>query len=110
MTDTAGQAEAQEVQLTTISVMQSLFHGQLGAFAYLLFILLYMPCVATIGVIYKEIGAFWATFSVLWSFVVAYTAAVAVYQVGHVAANPPNSSKAVQVEQVQLGDGLQSTH
>ncbi len=88
LSDTAGQAEAQEVQLNTITAMQSLFHGQLGAFAYLLFILLYMPCVATIGVIYKEIGAFWATFSVAWSFVVAYTAATVVYQLGNLAANP----------------------
>ena len=42
--------------------MQTLFNGESGAFAYLLFILLYMPCVATVGVIYKEIGAFWAVF------------------------------------------------
>ena len=31
---------------------------QLGAFSYLLFILALQPCVATIGVIYKEIGSF----------------------------------------------------
>jgi len=86
--DTAGQAEAQEVQINTITAMQSLFNGQLGAFAYLLFILLYMPCVATIGVIYKEIGTFWAIFSVVWSFVVAYTGATVVYQLGHLASAP----------------------
>ena len=68
--------------------MQTLFNGELGAFAYLLFILLYMPCVATIGVIYKEIGAFWAGFSVAWSFVVAYTGATVVYQLGQLASDP----------------------
>lgn len=88
LSDTAGQAAAQEVQINTITAMQSLFHGQLGAFAYLLFILLYMPCVATIGVIYKEIGSFWAGFSVAWSFVVAYTGATVVYQLGNLATNP----------------------
>lgn len=90
--DTAGQAEAQAVQLNTISAMQGLFHGQLGAFAYLLFVLLYMPCVATIGVIFKEIGSFWAIFSVAWSFIVAYSCAVVVYQVGTFAAHPGSSA------------------
>lgn len=88
LADTTSQAEAQDVQINTISAMQSLFNGQLGAFAYLLFILLYMPCVATIGVIYKELGGFWATFSVAWSFVVAYGAAVIVYQIGTFNENP----------------------
>jgi ferrous iron transport protein B len=90
--DTVSQAEEQAVQLNTISAMQGLFHGQLGAFAYLLFVLLYMPCVATIGVIFKEIGSFWATFSVAWSFVVAYGCAVVVYQVGTFAAHPGSSA------------------
>lgn len=88
LSDTASQAQAQEVQLNTIGAIQNLFHGQLGAFAYLLFVLLYMPCVATIGVIFKEIGAFWASFSVAWSFIVAYSCAVIVYQLGTFASNP----------------------
>ena len=90
--DTAEQAQNQDVQINTIGAMQSLFNGQLGAFAYLLFILLYMPCVATIGVIYKELGTFWATFSVAWSFVVAYGAAVIVYQIGTFSANPASAT------------------
>ena len=84
--DSLGDAEAtaadQEVELNTIAVMRTLFHGELGAFCYLLFILLYMPCVATIGVIFKEIGAFWAAFSTGWSVIMAYSVAVVVYQIG----------------------------
>ncbi|XOV84777.1 MAG: ferrous iron transport protein B [bacterium] len=90
--DTPEQAQSQDVQINTISAMQSLFNGQVGAFAYLLFILLYMPCVATIGVIYKELGTFWATFSVAWSFVVAYGAAVIAYQVGTFSDNPASAT------------------
>ncbi len=90
--DTAEQARNQAVQINTIGAMQSLFNGQLGAFAYLLFILLYMPCVATIGVIYKELGTFWASFSVAWSFVVAYGAAVIVYQIGTFPDNPASAT------------------
>ncbi|MCZ6619827.1 MAG: ferrous iron transport protein B [Gammaproteobacteria bacterium] len=78
----------QDVTLTTIGAMQTLFDGQLGAFSYLLFILLYMPCVATIGVIFKELGAFWATFSTGWSVIVAYASAVLCYQLGHLAEAP----------------------
>ena len=84
-------ASAQEVEINTIQAMQSLFHGELGAFSYLVFILLYMPCVATIGVIYKEIGRFWAVFSTVWSLVIAYSLAVLIYQAGHLLVNPLES-------------------
>lgn len=91
LADVEAQAEQQEVQLGTIQAMQALFDGRIGAFAYLLFVLLYMPCVATIGVIYKEIGAFWAVFSVAWSFVVAYGAATIAYQLGTLPSAPVQS-------------------
>ena len=86
--DAAQAAEEQNVNLGTIGAMQQLFDGRLGAFAYLLFVLLYMPCVATVGVIVKELGAFWAGFSVAWSLVMAYGSAVIVYQLGQIAENP----------------------
>ncbi|MEM9622273.1 MAG: ferrous iron transport protein B [Pseudomonadota bacterium] len=92
LADTGAQAEGQAVQIDTISAMQALFDGQIGAFAYLLFILLYMPCVATIGVIYKEIGAFWAGFSVAWSFIVAYLCAVVAYQLGTFGEDPQQAA------------------
>lgn len=89
--DVEGAATSNQVEVNTIKAMQALFHGQLGAFSYLVFVLLYMPCVATIGVIYKELGAFWATFSTAWSLVIAYSAAVTCYQVGMLGAQPIQS-------------------
>lgn len=80
--DVVAQAEAQAVELGTIGALQDGFAGQIGAFAYLVFILLYMPCVATLGVIWKEIGAFWTVFSASWSVIVAYAMAVTVFQLG----------------------------
>lgn len=80
LSDTEGVAQAQQVASTTIGVIQQKFHGQWGAFVYLLFILLYMPCVATLGAIVKEHGTYWAGFSMLWSFSVAYVLAVGLYQ------------------------------
>ena len=90
--DTQAAASEQGVALGTIAAMRSLFHGELGAFSYLLFILLYMPCVATIGVIYKEIGPFWAVFSTAWSVVLAYSAAVTCYQIGSFSDAPLTAS------------------
>ena len=89
--DLEAQAEDQEVAVSTMVAMQTLFAGSVAAFAYLVFILLYMPCVATIGVIYKEVGSYWAVFSVLWSLVIAYTCAVTIYQVSLLGTAPMTS-------------------
>ena len=88
LSDTAQAVAQQDVQLGTIGAMQQLFDGRLGAFAYLLFVLLYMPCVATVGVMVKELGTFWAGFSIVWSLAIAYAAAVLVYQIGQLPENP----------------------
>ena len=89
--DIAVAASEQDVEISTIRAMQTLFNGELGAFSYLLFILLYMPCVATVGVIFKEIGAFWAVFSTSWSVIIAYAVAVLCYQLGSVMEAPLTS-------------------
>ncbi len=81
-------AASNAVELSTVQAMQSLFHGQIGAFSYLLFLLIYVPCIATIGVISKEIGKFWAGFSVIWSITIAYGAAVTCYQLGQLTTEP----------------------
>jgi len=90
--DSAAIAEEQAVHSGTLGLMATLFDGQLGAFSYVLFVLLYMPCVATLGAIYKELGGFWAFFSATWNTVIAYTLAVTVYQAGTFAAHPVSSA------------------
>ncbi len=45
------------------------------AYAFLVFILLYFPCVATVSTLRKEIGWRWAAFSVINSLLVAWLAA-----------------------------------
>ncbi|MDX1901699.1 MAG: ferrous iron transport protein B [Gammaproteobacteria bacterium] len=67
------------------------FHGQIAAFAYLLFILLYFPCVSTVAVMFREVGRHWAIFSVLWSTGVAYGVAVAFYQLATLNIHPFSS-------------------
>jgi len=84
-------AQAQEVELTTIGLMQQLFATPIAAFSYILFVLLYMPCVATLGAIYKEAGGTWAFFSATWNTLLAYAVAVMTYQLGTFSEHPEQS-------------------
>ena len=54
----------------------------LSAAALLVFVLLYVPCVATLGAIKQEFGASWAWVSAVYQTVVAWLAAFVVYQGG----------------------------
>lgn len=95
--DLAIAAQEQKVAITTYTVMQSSFDGQLGAFSYLLFILLYTPCIAAMGAIKNEVGTRWAVFAALWSFTLAYLAATLCYQVGNFSADPSMASISIIV-------------
>ncbi|MFT5451455.1 MAG: ferrous iron transport protein B, partial [Enterobacterales bacterium] len=53
-------AEDQDVDVATLSNMAALFGTPLAAFCYLIFILLYAPCVAVIGAVVREAGVRWA--------------------------------------------------
>jgi len=86
--DMASAAEAQEVDVATFGAMAARFDGQIGAFAYLLAVLLYMPCVAAIGAVYRETGRQWAIFASLWTTGLGYGAAVLAYQIGTFSRNP----------------------
>ena len=52
------------------------------AYAFMVFVLLYFPCVATITTLRKEIGAKWAWYSVVQSLVLAWVLSFVIYQVG----------------------------
>lgn len=54
----------------------------LVAYAFMIFILLYCPCIATITAISKEAGRRWAWIAVLYQIGVAWLASFLVYQVG----------------------------
>ncbi len=56
------------------------FDGTAGAYAYLLLILLYFPCVATFAAIRSELGWRWALSSAGWSLFLGYTTSVGFYQ------------------------------
>jgi ferrous iron transport protein B len=72
--------EEQAANTATFAAMQRSFDGRAGAFAYLLFILLYAPCVAATAAIYRETNRNWTIFVVLWTTGIAYMSATIFYQ------------------------------
>ncbi len=64
------------------------FNGQIGAYAYLLFVLLYFPCIATTSTAYKESSFGWSSFMVIWATGLAYLTATLFYQVATFSRHP----------------------
>ncbi len=73
-------AGEQEVAAGTFGAMQARFDGAAGAFAYLLFVLLYFPCVAALAAVYRETSTGWALFIAGWTTGLAYMVASIFYQ------------------------------
>ncbi len=81
-------AAEQGVKTSTLTNMASLFGSQFAAFCYLVFILLYAPCVATLGTIAKEAGWRWMMLVFAWCTSLGYMTASSIYQLGTFAAHP----------------------
>jgi len=91
VSDINNAAKEQDINQGVFGAMNSRFDGQAGAFAYLLFVLLYFPCVATIGAIKREAGRPWAIFVATWTTTVAYITAVSFYQIATYSVHPTTS-------------------
>lgn len=84
-------AAEQEVGVGTFGAMVARFDGKVGAFAYLLFVLLYFPCAAAMGAVYRETNWGWTTFIGCWTTGLAYATATLFYQLGTFAQHPVQS-------------------
>ena len=71
-----------ETEDTTLSLALRENFTPLSAFALLVFVLLYVPCVATLGAIKHEFGVSWAVTSAVYQTTVAWIIAFIVYQGG----------------------------
>ncbi len=59
------------------------YYTPLAAYSFMVFILLYIPCLATTATIYKETGSKkWTVFSVVYALVIAYVLSLVIYQGG----------------------------
>lgn len=72
-------------------LMYQQFDGQIGAMAYLIFVLLYFPCVSTSAAMLRELGRGWSLFSVCWNTGIAYAIAVGFYQFATLWRHPVSS-------------------
>lgn len=81
-------AQELETRTTTFGAMVRRFDGPVGAFAYLLFILLYSPCVAATATIRREIGWGWMAFAILWTTGLAFAVATLYYQAATFPSHP----------------------
>ncbi|MFW6107736.1 MAG: ferrous iron transport protein B, partial [bacterium] len=76
----------------TYVAMQRQFDGRVGAYAYLLFVLIYVPCVAAIAAIYRETNLRWTAFVVGYLTLLAWVVSVGFYQAATFGRHPASSA------------------
>ncbi len=92
VSDVEAVAADQEVSSSMLTNMASLFSGPFAAFCYLVFVLLYAPCVAVLGAVNKEAGWKWTLLVFSWCTGLAYITATVIYQIGTFTVDPLFSS------------------
>lgn len=88
VSDAKAAAEEQGVSTDTFRNMVTLFGSTSAAFAFLLFTLMYFPCVAAIAAVYRETNMKWTIFAGAWTTGLAYIAATVYFQVVNFGENP----------------------
>jgi ferrous iron transport protein B len=103
VSDRESVAQAQEVKTETLNNMAQLFPSSFAAFCYLVFVLLYAPCVAVLGAVAKEAGWPYMLLIFSWSTGLAYAVATTLYQIGTFAAHPQFSGVWILAMTLALG-------
>jgi ferrous iron transport protein B len=85
------QAPVHTLSQSVYGLMYERFDGQVGAIAYMLFVLLYFPCVSTTAAMLRELNRGWTIFSVVWTTGMAYGVAVMFYQAATFMRHPVSS-------------------
>lgn len=84
-----------EMGAGSMGVMSSKFGTSISAYSYLIFVLLYVPCVSVMGAIARESSRGWMTFSILWGLNIAYSLATLFYQIATFNQHPQYSLVAI---------------
>lgn len=80
---TLGVLYTNDADADTVSLAQRIPITPLVAFCYMLFVLIYFPCTATLVAIKQESGKWkWAVFTAVYTTVLAWVLTFAVYQIG----------------------------
>lgn len=91
-TPIASLAPAQNLGAEAYGQLLRHFTSTASVFAYLLFILLYFPCISTMAAIRRELSLGWAVFSLLWANLLAYGIAVGYFQLATWSQHPTQSA------------------
>jgi len=84
-----------EMASGAMGMMSSKFANNAAAYSYLLFVLLYVPCVSVMGAIARESSRRWMAFSIFWGLNLAFSLATLFYQFATFADHPRYSSIAI---------------
>lgn len=84
--------EENEIDDNTVTQMHIAFGTTSAAIAYLIFILLYTPCAAALGAVYREAGAKWTFTVAIWTFVIGWICATAYYQASLLSTAPSQAT------------------
>ena len=68
-----------QVQNSILNSSSAVYFTPASALSYMVFCLIYMPCIATMSVLNKEIGTKWTIISIIIEFVIAYLLSFIVY-------------------------------
>lgn len=77
-----------EMETGTMGVMSEKFGSPAAAYSYLIFVLLYIPCISVMGAIARESSRGWMGFSILWGLNIAYSLATLFYQTASFSQHP----------------------
>ncbi|MGY2573377.1 Fe(2+) transporter permease subunit FeoB [Vibrio sp. C8] len=91
LSDNEAVAQEQEVDSSIFGNLNSHFESGSAAFAYLIMILLYTPCVAAMGAYVREFGKKYSYFIAAWTMGLAYGCAAIFYQAVNLASHPLSS-------------------
>ncbi|KQH87369.1 iron transporter FeoB [Vibrio furnissii] len=92
LSDSASVAQDQDVDASIFGNLNSHFVTSYAAFSYLIFILLYTPCVAAMGAYVREFGTRYARFIAVWTMGLAYASAALFNQAAHFSDAPMKSA------------------
>jgi ferrous iron transport protein B len=80
-----------EMASGAMGVMSSKFGSASAAYSYLIFVLLYIPCISVMGAVARETSRGWMGFSILWGLNIAYSLATLFYQTVNFSQHPQYS-------------------
>ncbi|EPW3768573.1 Fe(2+) transporter permease subunit FeoB [Vibrio fluvialis] len=92
LSDSASVAQDQEVDASIFGNLNNHFVTGYAAFSYLIFILLYTPCVAAMGAYVREFGTRYARFIAVWTMGLAWASAALFNQAAHFSESPVSSA------------------